>query len=136
MAGESSGETAPSGRGETISVVVPAYNEEQVLPEFHSRLAAVLDGLNLSSEIIYVNDGSRDGTLGVLHALRAEDARVAIIDLSRNFGKELAMTAGLDYARGDATVVIDADLQDPPELIPTLVKHWAEDGYDVVYAQR
>ncbi|MEE8501506.1 MAG: glycosyltransferase family 2 protein [Kiloniellales bacterium] len=120
MAGESS--------GETISIVVPAYNEEQVLPEFHSRLAAVLDGLNLASEIIYVNDGSRDGTLGVLHALRADDARVAIIDLSRNFGKELAMTAGFDYARGAATVVIDADLQDPPELIPALVKHWAEDA--------
>ena len=94
MAGESS--------GETISIVVPAYNEEQVLPEFHSRLAAVLDGLNLASEIIYVNDGSQDGTLGVLHALRADDAR------------------------GDATVVIDADLQDPPELIPALVKHWTE----------
>ncbi len=136
MAGNGSGESASSGRGATISVVVPAYNEEKVLPEFHSRLVAVLDGLKLASEVIYVNDGSRDGTLGVLDALRADDARIAIINLSRNFGKELAMTAGLDYARGDAAVVIDADLQDPPELIPALVKHWAEDGYDVVYAQR
>lgn len=118
-----------------LSVVVPAFNEEAVLGVFHSRLSAVLHTLALDSEIIYVNDGSSDGTLSVIHALREQDPRVAVIDLSRNFGKEIALTAGLDHARGDAVVVIDADLQDPPELIPELVRHW-EDGYDTVYAKR
>lgn len=118
-----------------FSIVVPAYNEQEVLPEFHRRLCGVLAALEGGSEIIYVNDGSRDNTLGVLQELRRGDPRVSIIDLSRNFGKELALTAGLDYARGAAAVVIDADLQDPPELIPELVKQWHA-GYDVVYAKR
>lgn len=118
-----------------FSIVVPAYNEQEVLPEFHRRLCGVLAELVGGSEIIYVNDGSRDNTLGVLQGLRRSDPRVSIIDLSRNFGKELALTAGLDYARGAAAVVIDADLQDPPELIPELVKQWHA-GYDVVYAKR
>lgn len=118
-----------------FSIVIPAYNEQEVLPEFHRRLCAVLAALEGGSEIIYVNDGSRDNTLGVLQELRRTDPRVGIIDLSRNFGKELALTAGLDYARGAAAVVIDADLQDPPELIPELVKQWHA-GYDVVYAKR
>ncbi len=117
----------------SISVVVPAHNEEAILPELHRRLTAVLDGLNAEWEIVYINDGSTDRTLEVLQQL--DDPRVAIIDLSRNFGKEIAMTAGLDHARGDAVVVIDADLQDPPELIPELVRKWQE-GFDVVYAQR
>jgi len=117
----------------TLSIIVPAYNEEAVLPEFHRRLCLVLDSLNASWEIIYVNDGSSDGTMQVMTGL--QDRQVAIIDLSRNFGKEIAMTAGLDHARGDAVVVIDADLQDPPELIPELVAKW-RDGYDVVYARR
>lgn len=119
----------------TLSVVVPAYNEEEVLPEFHRRLGAVLDGLGVTSEVIYANDGSRDGTLALLEKLAAEDPRVAIVDLSRNFGKEIALTAGMDHAHGEAVVVIDADLQDPPELIPELVKNWRE-GFDVVYAKR
>jgi polyisoprenyl-phosphate glycosyltransferase len=118
-----------------LSIVVPAFNEQEVLPTFHERLSKVLDSLPLESEVIYVNDGSRDGTLEVMKILRAHDERVAILDLSRNFGKEIAMTAGLDHARGSAVVVIDADLQDPPELIPELVKSW-EDGWDMVYAQR
>jgi glycosyltransferase involved in cell wall biosynthesis len=118
-----------------LSIVVPAYNEEAVLPEFHRRTAAVLDGLDLDAEVLYVNDGSKDRTLQVLRQLRAQDPRVGIVDLSRNFGKEIALTAGLDAARGDAVVVIDADLQDPPELIPELLRRWQE-GYDVVYAQR
>ena len=118
-----------------LSIVVPAYNEQEVLPEFHRRTAAVLDGLPMQSEVVYVNDGSKDRTLQVLRELRAQDARVGIVDLSRNFGKEIALTAGLDAARGDAVVVIDADLQDPPELIPELLRKWSE-GYDVVYAQR
>ena len=118
-----------------LSIVVPSYNEEEVLPAFHQRLAAALGALPGEAEIIYVNDGSTDRTLDTLRQLRTTDPRVAILDLSRNFGKEIAMTAGLDHARGDAVVVIDADLQDPPELIPELAKHWL-DGYDVVYAKR
>ncbi len=118
-----------------LSVVVPAYNEQEVLPEFHRRTAAVLDGIGMPGEIIYINDGSRDGTLDVLRELRRNDPRVGIVDLSRNYGKETALTAGLDAARGDAVVVIDADLQDPPELIPELLRKWTE-GHDVVYAQR
>lgn len=118
-----------------LSIVVPAYNEEAVIAEFHGRLTAVLAGLDIPSEIIYINDGSTDKTVSLMEALRQEDGRVAVIDLSRNFGKEIAMSAGLDHARGEAVVVIDADLQDPPEIIPELVKHWRE-GYDVVYAKR
>jgi glycosyltransferase involved in cell wall biosynthesis len=118
-----------------LSVIVPAYNEEEVLPEFHRRLEAVLDKLDCAANILYVNDGSTDGTMAVLNRLTKSDARVGVIDLSRNFGKEIAMTAGFDHAEGDAVIVIDADLQDPPELIPELVKYYHE-GYDVVYAQR
>jgi glycosyltransferase involved in cell wall biosynthesis len=116
-----------------LSVVVPAYNEEDVLPEFHKRLTDILATLPFSCEILYVNDGSSDTTLDVMQSFC--DPRVAVIDLSRNFGKEIALTAGLDHARGEAIVVIDADLQDPPELIPELVARW-RDGYDVVYARR
>lgn len=118
-----------------LSVIVPAYNEHEVLPEFHRRLAAVLAPLPLRSEIIYVNDGSTDSTLEVIRELRADWPNVTVVDLSRNFGKEAAMTAGFDLARGDAVVVIDADLQDPPELIPRMVEKW-QAGFDMVYAQR
>jgi polyisoprenyl-phosphate glycosyltransferase len=118
-----------------LTVVVPAYNEQEVLAEFHNRLAAVLDEMCCHAEIVYVNDGSRDNTLSVIEKLQGADPRVAIVDLSRNFGKEIALTAGLDYSRGDAVIVIDADLQDPPELIPQLVAQW-ENGFDVVYAKR
>ena len=117
-----------------LSVIVPAFNEAEVLPEFHRRLSQTMLGMDLDSEIIYVNDGSKDATLDILRALQKGDSSVSIVDLSRNFGKEIAMTAGLDHASGDAVVVIDADLQDPPELIPELVKHWRE-GYDDVYAR-
>jgi len=118
-----------------LSIVVPVYNEEEVLPAFHPRLVGVLDKLPMETEILYINDGSTDDSIRVLQSLRVSDPRISIIDLSRNFGKEFALTAGFDYAQGDAAIVIDADLQDPPELIPQLVKHWAE-GYDVIYAQR
>lgn len=118
-----------------LSVVVPVYNEEDVLLAFHQRLAAVLDSLDTRSEVIYINDGSKDNTMVLLQGLRSQDKRVAIIDLSRNFGKEIAMTAGLDHTSGDAVVVIDADLQDPPELIRDFIKQWRK-GYDVVYGQR
>ena len=119
----------------TLSVVVPAHNEESVLPEFHRRLVAVLDTVPALSEIVYVNDGSTDRTLTVIQTLRIQDSRVALLDLSRHFGKDIAMTAGFDHARGDAVIVIDADLQDPPELIPDMIQVWQE-GYDIVYAQR
>jgi polyisoprenyl-phosphate glycosyltransferase len=118
-----------------LSVIVPAYNEAEALPEFHRRLAAVFNQLDLRCEVIYVNDGSRDDTQKIIDRLCAEDPRAASIELSRNFGKEAAMTAGLDYAQGDAVVVIDADLQDPPELITQMVALWRE-GYDVIYARR
>jgi len=119
----------------SLSVVVPVYNESDVLPEFHRRLAAVLDALGRDAEIVYVNDGSTDRSLDLLAALHAGDPRVAVLDLSRNFGKEVAMSAGLDHAGGDAVVVIDADLQDPPERIPDMVREW-EAGYDVVLMRR
>lgn len=122
----------------SLSVVVPVYNEREVLPEFHRRVCAVLATLDMNSEIIYVNDGSTDGSLDVIDALDGQGGqgtRVQLVDLSRNFGKEIALTAGIDHADSDAVVVIDADLQDPPELIPELVRHWL-DGYDVVYAKR
>ena len=120
-----------------LTVVVPAYNESEGLRDFHARLAAVFDGMSdLACEVLYVDDGSRDDTWAVMSALRAADPdRVSTLKLSRNFGKELALTAGLDHADADAVVVIDADLQDPPELIPTFVAHW-RDGYDVVYGTR
>jgi polyisoprenyl-phosphate glycosyltransferase len=120
---------------QTLTVVVPAFNESEGLREFHARLAAVLDKLDLGSSVLYVDDGSRDDTWSVMQSLRAADARVATLKLSRNFGKELALTAGLDHADADAVVVIDADLQDPPELIPEFIRHWRE-GCDVVYGTR
>ncbi|MGE3152610.1 MAG: glycosyltransferase family 2 protein [Nitrospiraceae bacterium] len=118
-----------------ISIVVPCYNEIEVLGEFHRRLTAVLGKLAVCFEIIYVNDGSSDHTLEELTKLRRADTHVAIVDLSRNFGKEIAMTAGIDHAEGDAIIIIDADLQDPPELIPILLDEWCN-GFDVVYAKR
>ena len=119
-----------------ISIVVPAYNEQDVLEEFHARLVAVLEPLDVELDILYVDDGSSDETPRILARLRARDKRVGIIALSRNFGKEAALTAGINHARGEAVVVIDADLQDPPELIPEFIRVWREDGADVVYGQR
>ena len=118
-----------------LCVVVPAFNESEGLREFHARLAAVLDRLDLDGEVLYVDDGSKDDTYAIMCALRDADPRVATLRLSRNFGKELALTAGLDAADADAVIVIDADLQDPPELIPAFVQTWRE-GYDVVYGTR
>jgi glycosyltransferase involved in cell wall biosynthesis len=118
----------------TFCVVVPVFNEAVGIAEFHRRLAAVMATLG-SWQVIYVNDGSTDDTLAILKHLREHDVHVALVNLSRNFGKETAMTAGLDHATGEAIIVIDADLQDPPEVIPYLVAAW-RDGYDVVYAQR
>lgn len=119
-----------------ISVVIPCYNEQEVLPEFHARITAAMEGIGLPFELVYVNDGSRDGTLALMLQAQAADPRVAVVNLSRNFGKEIALTAGLDHAAcSEAVVVIDADLQDPPEVIPALVAAWRQ-GFDVAYAQR
>jgi glycosyltransferase involved in cell wall biosynthesis len=119
-----------------VSVVVPCFNEEAVLGEAHRRLRAALDAIDADHEIVYVNDGSRDGTIAVLRRLHAADPEhVRVVDLSRNFGHQLAVTAGIDHSAGDAVVLIDADLQDPPELIATFVARWRE-GYKVVYGVR
>jgi polyisoprenyl-phosphate glycosyltransferase len=123
------------GHDQLLSVVVPVFNESEVLPTFHARLVATLDKIGMRSEVLYVNDGSSDRSLEVMASLRHADARVGLINLSRNFGKELAMTAGLDQAAGDAVVIIDSDLQDPPELIEEFVKQWRA-GFDVVYGKR
>lgn len=118
-----------------LTVVVPAYNESAVLDAFHARLSRVLDELSLDCDVLYVDDGSTDSTWQLMSALAARDSRTGAIKLSRNFGKEAALTAGLDQVDADAAIVIDADLQDPPELIPALVERWRE-GFDVVYATR
>lgn len=118
-----------------FSVVVPCYNEADGVDEFHRRISAVMAALGVSWEVVYVNDGSFDATLLRLEALHRAHPEVALVNLSRNFGKEIALTAGLDHARGAAIIVIDADLQDPPEVIPALVEGWRE-GFDIVYAQR
>ena len=118
-----------------LSIIIPAYNEEEVLGEFYRRLIGVLSKIDLPYELVFVNDGSRDSTLQLLEGLSQQNESVVIIDLSRNFGKEIAVSAGIDFCRGDAVVIIDADLQDPPELIPELVKQW-QLGYDNVYARR
>lgn len=127
---------SPKTDRQLLSIVVPVLDEQDSLAPLHERLTAVAAGLDgLDTEFIYVNDGSRDDSLACLHALQAEDARISVLDLSRNFGKEAAMTAGLDHCRGDAVVLIDADMQDPPELIPQLIEQWRA-GHDVVYALR
>jgi glycosyltransferase involved in cell wall biosynthesis len=118
-----------------VSLVVPVYNEEQVLDIFLERTAGVLEGASLDYEYVFVNDGSSDATLPMLIALSAENPRIRVVDLARNFGKEAAMTAGIDHVRGNVMVPIDVDLQDPPELIPRFVEKWRE-GYDVVYGKR
>jgi len=119
-----------------LSVVVPAFNEQEVLAAFHARIVPVLEAIGLPFEIVYVNDGSRDTTLEIMLAFQAADPRIAVVNLSRNFGKEIALTAGLDHAAAtEAVVVTDADLQDPPEVIPELVAAWRR-GFDIAYAQR
>ncbi len=118
-----------------FSVVAPVYNEEALLPEFYRRTVAMLEALGEPFELVLVNDGSRDRSLQIMRELHARDERVKVLNFSRNFGHQLAITAGTDYARGQAVVVIDSDLQDPPEVIPDLIAKWRE-GYHVVYAVR
>lgn len=119
----------------TLSVVAPVYNEEAILPELYRRVSAVLDGAGLSWELVLVNDGSRDRSPQIMRELHARDSRVKVVDFARNFGHQVAITAGADYARGEAVAIIDADLQDPPEVILDLLAKWRE-GYEVVYAVR
>jgi polyisoprenyl-phosphate glycosyltransferase len=121
--------------GLKYSLVIPVYNEEKSIPELYRRLSAVIEQLGESVEVILVNDGSRDRTLFMLRDLHEQDPRFCYISFARNFGHQIAVTAGLNFVRGEAVIVMDADLQDPPELIPVLVEKWQQ-GYQVVYAQR
>ena len=119
-----------------VTIIVPAYNEEESLPFLYERLEKLMnENTNYEFEILFVNDGSKDKTIDLIKEYREKDNRINYVDFARNFGKEIAMIAGLDYATGDCVIFIDADLQDPPELIPEMIKYW-EEGYDDVYAQR
>ena len=119
-----------------ISALIPAYNEEECLHELYKRVSDVLSKLeNYDYEILIVNDGSKDKTLEILRDLNTKDKHLQYVNLARNYGKEIAMAAGLDYVKGDVVVILDADLQDPPELIPDMLKYY-EEGYDDVYGKR
>ena len=119
-----------------ISVVIPMYYEEQVANECYKRVKNVLENIeNYEHEIVFINDGSKDKTLPILEEIASKDSNVKVISFSRNFGHQAAVTAGLKEVTGDAIVIIDADLQDPPELIPEMLKHW-EEGYEVIYGKR
>lgn len=118
-----------------ISIVIPMYFEEKVVNECYSRLTKVIGKIEYDYELIFVNDGSTDNTFPILEGIAKKDKKVKVIDFSRNFGHQIAVTAGVDKANGDAVIIIDADLQDPPELIYDMIKRW-EIGYDVVYAKR
>jgi len=118
-----------------FSIIAPIYNEKESLPELHRRVSAVMDGLGEPWELVLVSDGSSDGSTEMILELAARDERVRPVIFARNFGHQIAATAGLDYSRGDAVVIIDADLQDPPEVVADLVAKWRE-GYEVVYAVR
>ncbi|MDB9426360.1 glycosyltransferase family 2 protein [Microcystis aeruginosa CS-564/01] len=117
------------------SLIIPIYNEEETIPELYRRVSTVMDSLDDSVELILINDGSRDRSLNLMRELQERDARVCYISFARNFGHQAAVTAGLNFARGQVIVVLDADLQDPPELIPKMIESW-QAGYHVVYAQR
>jgi polyisoprenyl-phosphate glycosyltransferase len=120
-----------------VSIVSPVYQEEEGIEEFHRRLVAAMQGIDddLAFEVVYVNDGSKDRSLDLLEKIAADDSRVRVVDLSRNFGHQVALSAGVDHACGDAVVVIDSDLQDPPEVIPEMIQRW-RDGFKVVYGVR
>ncbi len=117
------------------SIIAPVFNEEETLPHFYRRVVDVMEGIGESFELVLINDGSSDGSFLRMQDLHQRDPRVRVIDFSRNFGHQIAISAGLDHARGRAVIIIDADLQDPPEVIPELIKHW-KGGAEVVYAQR
>lgn len=119
-----------------VSILVPCYNEEASLPKLYEEVSKLMDAENnYDWELFFINDGSRDRTIDIIKALYEKDHRISYVDLARNFGKENAMLAGFDYVKGDCMVIMDADLQDPPSLIPDMLKYW-EEGYDDVYAKR
>ncbi|MCG9968238.1 glycosyltransferase family 2 protein [Pelotomaculum terephthalicicum JT] len=122
-------------RNVRYTIIIPVYNEEAVVEETYRRLTRVMEATGEPYELLFVNDGSRDRTAELIESFAGSDKCVRLLDFSRNFGHQIAITAGMDYARGDAVVIIDADLQDPPELIPLMIDKWKE-GYEVVYAQR
>jgi polyisoprenyl-phosphate glycosyltransferase len=122
-------------RQPTYSFVIPLYNEEETLPELYRQLSALFDTLDGDSELILVDDGSRDRSLALLRSLQSQDARVRYLSLGRNFGHQIALSAGLQFATGKAVIVMDADLQDPPEVVSRLIAQWRT-GYEVVYGQR
>lgn len=130
-----SGATPAAERPVDLSLVIPAYNEEENLPTLYIRLVAALDPLGLNYEIIFVNDGSRDRTLELLQLITQNDERVVVVDLARNFGHQVAISAGMAQTRGRAVIIMDADLQDPPEVLPEFINKWRE-GFEVVYAIR
>lgn len=132
---ETSAQCMPRSELALLSVVVPAHNEALVLPQLHQRLVSCLSALGMAFEIVYVDDGSSDATVSIIKQLRIQDPSIALVKLSRNFGKELALSAGLQKARGDCVILIDADLQDPPELIASMVAAW-RNGADMVNMRR
>lgn len=117
------------------SFIVPIYNEEETIPELYSRISAVMDRMDDAVELVLINDGSQDRSLQLIREIYEQDRRICYLSFARNFGHQIAVTAGLNFARGQVVVVLDADLQDPPELIPDMVEKWRQ-GYQVVYAQR
>ena len=124
-----------SAQRPTLSLVLPIYNEEDVIPELHLRLQEFLARLGLAAEVLFVNDGSRDRSMELLRGIAAQEPRYRVLSFARNFGHQTAITAGVDYARGQAVVVMDADLQDPPEIVLEMVAKWRQ-GFDVVYGRR
>lgn len=123
-------------KNKKVTILVPCYNEGKTIPLFYKEVCEVIrKNDNFEWELLFVNDGSNDNTLSVIEMIQKKDGRVAYVDLSRNFGKEAAMLAGFDYCRGNATIIMDADLQDPPDMIPEMLKYW-EEGFDDVYAKR
>src|SRR5579859_5217100 len=132
--------TAATAAAQGLSIVVPVYNEAAGLALLHGRLSALAAGLwerfHLACEVVYVDDGSTDGTLAIARSLKADALDVQVVSLSRNFGKEAALMAGLDHARRGAVMFMDGDGQHPPDLVEKLVGHWIDDGYDVVYTAK
>jgi len=119
----------------SLSLIIPVFNEQEVLETSYQRMRAAMEKTGLDFEIIYVNDGSRDGSMKILRKLAAEDKQVKVLSFSRNFGHQTAVTCGMDAAKGDALIIIDVDLQDPPELIPEMVERW-KDGGEIIYGKR
>ncbi len=124
-----------SSESPKYSLIIPIYNEEETIAELYSRVSVVMERLNDSVELVLINDGSRDSSLQLIRDLHLKDSRVCYLSLARNFGHQIAVTAGLNFVRGQVVIILDADLQDPPELIPEMIEKWRQ-GYQVVYAQR